>query len=83
MYDQGVRAEMGGLQLDAEGRPVVTSITDRMIAFDAELLRRVPDVIAIAYGVDKAGAVRAALRGAFVKSLVTHTAMARRLLEEV
>ena len=83
MYDQGVRAEMGGLQLDAEGRPVVTSITDRMIAFDAELLRRIPDVIAIAYGVAKAGAVRAALRGGFVKSLVTHTAMARRLLEEV
>jgi DNA-binding transcriptional regulator LsrR (DeoR family) len=83
MYDQGVRAEMGGLQLDAEGRPVVTSITDRMIAFDAELLRRVPDVIAIAYGVAKAGAVRAALRGGFVKSLVTHTAMARRLLEDV
>ena len=43
-------------------------------------LRAIPDVIGIVYGTSKAGAVRAAIRGGFVKSLVTHTAMAHELL---
>jgi DNA-binding transcriptional regulator LsrR (DeoR family) len=80
-YELGVRAEIGGVQLDAEGRPVRTPLTDRLIAVDAEDLRAVDDVIALVYGSAKAHAVRAALRGGFVKSLVTHGAMARALLE--
>jgi DNA-binding transcriptional regulator LsrR (DeoR family) len=77
----GVRAEIGGLQLDAEGRPVRTPLTDRLIAVRAEDLRAVDDVIGLVYGAAKAHAVRAAVRGGFVKSLVTHGAMARALLE--
>ncbi len=80
-YELGVRAEIGGVQLDAEGRPVRTPLTDRLIAVDAEDLRAVDDVIALVYGSAKAHAVRAALQGGFVKSLVTHGAMARALLE--
>jgi DNA-binding transcriptional regulator LsrR (DeoR family) len=40
----------------------------------------VDDVIGLVYGAEKADAVRAALRGGFVTSLVTHGAMARALL---
>jgi len=40
----------------------------------------VPEVIAIVYGASKARAVRAAILGGFVTSLVTHDAMADELL---
>jgi DNA-binding transcriptional regulator LsrR (DeoR family) len=76
-----VCAEIGGVQLDAEGRPVTTSLTERLISIDAERLRAAGDVIGLVYGAEKADAVRAALRGGFVTSLVTHSAMARALLE--
>ena len=59
----------------------MTSLTDRLIGIDAAQLHAVPEVIAIAYGAPKAAAVRAAIRGGFVTSLVTHTAMANALLE--
>lgn len=80
-HELGVRAEVGGIQIDGEGRPVATSLTDRLISIDAECLRDVDDVIGLVYGAAKAEAVRAALRGGFVTSLVTHGAMARALLE--
>ena len=81
MYALGVRGELSGIQLDAEGVPVATELTSRLIAIDAEQLRQVPEVIGVVYGPAKADAVRAALRGAFVTSLVTHPAMARALLD--
>ena len=81
MHELGVRAEMGGIQIDAGGTPIVTSITDRMISIDAAQLRAVPEVMAIAYGTAKAPAVHAAIRGRFVTSLVTHASMADALLE--
>ena len=79
--DLGVRAELCGVQLDAEGRPVTTPLTHRLISIDAERLRAVDDVIGVVYDAAKAPAVRAAVRGGFVTSLVTHRAMARALLE--
>jgi DNA-binding transcriptional regulator LsrR (DeoR family) len=81
MHELGVRAELAGVQLDAEGKAIKTSLTDRLIAIDAEQLRAVPDVIGLVYGTAKADAVHSAVRGGFVTSLVTHTAMARELLE--
>jgi DNA-binding transcriptional regulator LsrR (DeoR family) len=81
MYDLGVRAELCGIQLDAEGNTVTTALTERLIGIDAEGLRAVPEVIAIAYGAPKAQAVRAGLRGGFATSLVTHRGMAWELLE--
>jgi DNA-binding transcriptional regulator LsrR (DeoR family) len=81
MYSLGVRAELCGIQLDAEGTALTTALTERIIGIDAEQLRAVPDVIAVAYGSAKAAAVRAALRGGFVTSLVTHAALAEALLD--
>lgn len=76
----GVRAETCGLQLDADGNLVTTSLTDRLIGIDAATLRAVDDVIAIVYGAAKAGAVRAAVRGGYINSLVTHSGLARAVL---
>jgi DNA-binding transcriptional regulator LsrR (DeoR family) len=80
-YRSGVRAETCGLQLDADGNPVTTSLTGRLIGIDAAQLRAVDDVIAIAYGAAKAGAARAAIHGGYVDSLVTHGALAHALLD--
>ncbi len=81
MYELGVRSELSGVQLDAEGVPLTTQLTPRLIGIDAEQLRGVPEVIGVVYGVAKADAVLAALRGGFLTSLVTHPALARELLE--
>jgi DNA-binding transcriptional regulator LsrR (DeoR family) len=48
---------------------------------DAEQLAKIPTVIAVSYGDEKAAAVRAAIRGGLVTGLITHTGLTRRLLE--
>jgi DNA-binding transcriptional regulator LsrR (DeoR family) len=81
IHDLGVRSELSGIQLDAEGTPVATQLTPRLIGIDAAQLRRVPEVIGVVYGAPKADAVHAAVQGAFLTSLVTHPAMARELIK--
>ncbi len=83
LHRLGVRAELGGIQLDANGNAMVTDLSERVIGIDAPQLAAVPDVIAIVYGTTKARAVRAAVRGGLVTSLVTHTALAHELLDLV
>jgi DNA-binding transcriptional regulator LsrR (DeoR family) len=82
MHERGVRAELCGVQLDVDGNAVTTALTDRLIGIDAAGLRAIPDVIALAYGTAKAEAVRAGLRGGYATSLVTHSTLARLLLDE-
>ncbi len=60
---------------------MTTTLSDRIIGIPAEQLRNVDEIIAVAYGTSKAAAVRAAVRGGFVTDLITHTALAERLLE--
>jgi DNA-binding transcriptional regulator LsrR (DeoR family) len=81
IYDLGVRAELSGVQIDGEGKPVTTPLTDRLVGISAEQLHAVPDVIAVAYGAAKIDAVAAGIQGGFIASLVTHTAMANGLLQ--
>ena len=81
IYDLGVRGELSGVQIDGDGNPVRTPLTDRMIGIDADQLHAVPDIIAVAYGTAKVDAVHAGIRGGFITSLVTHTAMASGLLQ--
>lgn len=76
----GVRAEISGVLIDADGKPVRAELTQRMIGVSAVQLRRVPEVMAIAYGTGKAPAVDAALRGGLVRSLVTHRTLAEVLV---
>ena len=61
---------------------MTTALSERLVGISAEQLRAVPEVIAIAYGTEKARAVRAGLLGGLVNSLVTHTAMATALVAE-
>jgi len=78
---QGVCAEVSGVFLTAEGEPVRTGLTERMIAISGEQMRAIPEVIALPHGTAKAPAVRAALRSGLVRGLVTHAALAQALLD--
>lgn len=80
LLELGVRADISGVLLDTDGRAVHAPLTRRIIGIDAARLRKVPDVLALAYGVEKTLAVDAAVRGGFVTGLVTHTALAQALL---
>lgn len=80
MRRSGVHADLSGALLDADGRPVATGLSKRIIAIGPAQLRRIPQVIGIAYGVRKVAAARAALAGGYLDGLVTHTAFAEQLL---
>jgi DNA-binding transcriptional regulator LsrR (DeoR family) len=77
----GVCAESAGVFLGDDGRPVSTALDSRMIVTPGPALARIPCVIAVAYGVSKSAAVRAAIDGGMVNGLVTHTSLARDLLD--
>ena len=77
----GVRAEVAGILLDADGVAVDAALAGRVIGIKAARLKRVPDVIGVAHGRPKAGAVRAAVRGGLITSLVTHSGLAYALLD--
>ncbi|KJL22117.1 Sorbitol operon regulator [Microbacterium oxydans] len=76
----GVKAEICATLIDESGA-VVGSVAERSLAVSTEQLRHIPEVIAVAGGPSKTGAVIAALRSGIVDSLVTDAALARRLLE--
>lgn len=76
----GVAAEMSAHLFDAQGRRVGRDLGERCITIEADRLRRIPEVLAIAGGMRKAAAIDAVLRSGLVTSLVTDTAAAEHLL---
>jgi DNA-binding transcriptional regulator LsrR (DeoR family) len=80
LHRRGVRADVSGVLLDADGRAVHAPLTDRIIGVRAAELRQIPEVIGIAYGPEKAPAAHAAIVGGYITGLVTHSAFARALL---
>jgi DNA-binding transcriptional regulator LsrR (DeoR family) len=53
-----------------------------MIGITGEQLRRIPEVVAVAGGVDKAKAVGVVLRAGFVTTLITNASVAQQLLKQ-
>ncbi|WP_369245202.1 sugar-binding transcriptional regulator [Streptomyces sp. R41] len=76
----GVAAEMSAHLFDAEGRRVGRDLGERCITVEADRLRRIPEVVAIAGGQRKAAAIDAVLRSGLVTSLVTDTSAADYLM---
>lgn len=74
-------ADIASIVLDADGAQVrAAGLPERCIAIREDQLRRVPDVIAVAGGADKAPAIRAALRSGLIHRLVTDEEAARLLV---
>lgn len=72
--------EFCGILMDADGAPVKTSLTERTVGVPYEILRNIPEVIAVAGGMEKVEAIRLALKSRLVSSLVTDATVARALL---
>jgi len=79
--EAGVVGDVCGRYYDLEGRMAeLPGITDRVLAIDAEALRRIPNTIGVAVGAHKAAAVVGAARAGLVKTLVCDAALARAAL---
>ncbi|CAN5608920.1 sugar-binding domain-containing protein [soil metagenome] len=82
MRNSTVRADLSGILLDVDGHVVHAPISDRLIAIPADELHDIPDVIGLAYGLEKVPAARAAIRGGYITSLVTEHSFAQCLLSD-
>jgi len=80
LHLRGVCGEIAGVLIDSEGRAAESDLTERMIGVSAAQLRAIPEVIGLAYSIPRSPAVHAAIRGGFIKSLVTHPSLARALI---
>ena len=67
---------------DAAGRAIRGVVHDRVLAVELDDLRRMPTVIGVATGVEKAPGVLGALRGELVDGLITDASLALALLSE-
>lgn len=62
---------------DAHGSPVRGAVDDRIVAVSLDELRRIPNVVGVAYGTAKTAGVLGALRGRLIDSLVCDESLAR------
>jgi len=76
----GAVADICALSLASDGSLVEGPLSERTIGIGEAELRRIPNVVAVAYGADKVAAIRAALRSGLIETLVTDAATARALV---
>ena len=67
---------------DASGEPVASALDERVVGISLDAFRRIPRRVAVAGGLHKVAAIKGALSGGLLTSLVTDTHTARALLEE-
>lgn len=77
-----VRAEVVGIFIRDDGRPFDADAVQRRISISAEQLIRVPQVLAVAGGVEKVPALAAVARSRLITSLITDERTARLLLTQ-
>ncbi len=83
LRELGVCADISGVFVAGDGTPVPTELAERMIALNAAQMRAIPELVVVPYGTRKAPAVRAALRSGLVSGIVTHSTLARAVLDEL
>ncbi len=76
----GAVGEICGRFFDAEGCECDSPWRDRVLSVDLNQVRRIPHVVGVVVGADRAAAIAAAIRGGLVKSLILDDAGARSLL---
>ena len=80
LLQSGAVGTVCGLHIDARGRPFPCPWNERLVGIAAEALLRIPRRVGVAAGPDKADAVRAALAGGLISTLIVDEALARSLL---
>ncbi|HEY9175305.1 MAG TPA: sugar-binding domain-containing protein [Verrucomicrobiae bacterium] len=82
LKQRGAVGEICGRFFDAAGRECDSPWRDRVLSIDLERVRRIPQVIGVVAGADRAAALTAAMRGGLIKSLVLDVAGAQALLQD-
>ncbi|MBK1870371.1 sugar-binding transcriptional regulator [Aestuariivirga sp. YIM B02566] len=77
---KGVRADLCATLIDDAGNAVPNLLDEMGLSITTAQLRRIPEVIGIGGGLEKAEAIAAVLRGGWINVLVTDAGVARRLL---
>ena len=78
----GAVGEICGRFYNEQGRECDSPWRDRVISIDLDQLRKTPQVIGIVAGGDRSAAIKAAIRGGLLKSLVIDDVAARALLDD-
>lgn len=78
----GAVGEVCGRFFDEKGRECTTSLRDRVVGVDLEVLRACPEVVAVMSGPSRGRAMLAAVQGGIVKSIVVDQIGAQSILEE-
>lgn len=77
---RGAVGDVFGQQIDRDGNICDFELNKRTIAIDLQQLQHIPIVIGVASGADKAEVIRGAMKGGFIKMLVTDEAAAMRIV---
>ncbi|UHD44253.1 dihydroxyacetone kinase subunit DhaK [Aureimonas altamirensis] len=80
LHYQDAIGSIAGRFISTRGEAVAGPLDGRTVGVDLDALRRIPQRIAVAGGVDKVPAILAALRGGFVSVLVTDASTGRGIL---
>lgn len=80
LRDCGAVGEICGRFFDARGKECASRWRDRVISIELDYLKKIPHVVGIAAGAERAAAVAAALQGGLVKSLLIDETGAHALL---
>ena len=83
LENEGAVADVCATVLDEDGIPVpgAHKLAERSLSISWEHLSKVPHVVALAGGGNKADAIRAVIQSGIIHTLVTDAAAARRLLD--
>lgn len=76
----GVCGEISGRLFDVDGRPVATSLDERVIGIEADRLKAIPRLITSSFGAHRRDATIAAVRAGFVHTLVVDEELARAMI---
>ncbi len=80
LVEYGAVGDICGRFFDINGNPV--QVETGIIGIDLQRMRSIPETIGIAGGKEKAQAIIGALRGGYIKTLVTDTVTAQTILAE-
>jgi len=78
----GVAGDVNLVFLDKNGKQVISKIDDRIVRAPAEKLRKMKNVIGIAFGPKKNAIIKASIKSGLINILLTDENTATRLLEE-
>lgn len=76
-----VVGEIAGSLFNAEGEPVESGLSSRLVSMSPRDLRLITEVVAVSHGSARARAVAAGVAGGYLTSLVIDTELAEALLE--